>query len=381
MKKYVIIEICLIFIFILVGCEKNVMKIEYERIKSSGLSGEALLNILTEFELKNPEHFSSNVDLGGYHLLTGNIQLAANFLQRAEEIIPKKPDKETRENISIMYGSMSRIYLLQNEYVKAMNYAEKAITADDEKGKHYRFLKAHILIAQNKYDQAIILFDELYQSQRDLMLADDIRAFMYLLATAGRYSDCAQMVDLYFEKGTFFNGLGLFASGAYENSGQINKSILAAFLDYEYYSSYNITDDRDFLENINTLERQLDLKGMLAETEATIRLIRSLYDDSSLIVGRNHSGFFVEDYCIFKKKILTNSLTFTEFQQYLNLEPYFKNFPVYYWLVWKAAKELTPDLIANYIPSLQLILILDQNGRYAQSAWEELTRFMGYINE
>jgi len=59
---------------------------EYERIKASGLTGDALLTVLTEFELKNMNHFSSKVDLGGYYLLTGNFQLAENFFLRAVEV-------------------------------------------------------------------------------------------------------------------------------------------------------------------------------------------------------------------------------------------------------------------------------------------------------
>jgi len=355
---------------------------EYERIKASGLTGDALLTVLTEFELKNMNHFSSKVDLGGYYLLTGNFQLAENFFLRAVEVEPKSPiSMEIKQNISIMYGSLARIYLSRNDFSKAIDYVEKAIAAEEEQGKIYRFLKAHILIAQEKQEEALTLFYELYQSQREQMDNDDIQAFMYLLAKAQRFSDCAIMVDLYFEKGPFFQGLGVFASGAYEASGQPNKAVLAAFLDYEFYSGYIETNDSDFLANLNSLEKQQELMGMIHQTGPTLRLLRSLFDNSELNFERSYNAFFVEDYCYLKKKILTKTLSVNEFEQYLQLEHYFSRFPIYYWNIWQAALELSLTNTINLIPILEKIIILDRNGRYAQPAWEEITRIMGYARE
>jgi tetratricopeptide (TPR) repeat protein len=355
---------------------------EYERIKASGLSGEALREALTEFELGNMGHFGSKVDLGGYYFVVGNTDRALDYLLRAERLTPKAPrDGETRNYITLMHATLSRIYLAQGEYAKAADYADKAVAADGETGKQYRFLQAHILVARQRNGEALALFDELYQTQRALMGGDEIRAYMYLLATAGRYDDCAAMVDLYFENGPFFPGLGLFASGAYENSGQPNKAICAAFLDYEYRSGYIETDDRDFLNNISKLETQLYLTGALAKSEAAISLLRSLYDDSPLAVSAADNAFFVETYCVLKKKILTRTLNNTEFQRYLQLERYFSRFPSYYWNVWQAAQDCSPDTLANYVTALEKIILLDKNGRYAQSAWEEITRLMGYSKE
>jgi tetratricopeptide (TPR) repeat protein len=365
------------------ACGKTAMDREYERIKTSGLTGDALRAAIAEFELKNTNHFSSKVDLGGFYLLNGNIELAANFFRRAERVVRKAPrNQETRNNIAIMYGSLARIYLLQSDFNMAVDYVEKAIATGTEQGELFRWLKPHIFIAQDKQDDALVLFYELYQTHRNLMTSDDIRAFMYLLARAERFGDCAAMVDLYFERGPFFPGLGLFASGAYEAAGQITKAIFAAFLDYEYNSGYFETNDSDFLANINFLERQLELNGTLNQAAPTLHLIRSLFDNSDLTFTRRNNAFFVEDYCYLKKKILTNTLTIPEFEEYLRLERYFTRFPVYYWNVWQAALGLFPPAsLATYVPALEKIILLDRNGRFAQAAWEELTKFMGYARE
>jgi tetratricopeptide (TPR) repeat protein len=372
----------LLLLVAVLACGLNSMDKEYERIKNSALSGDTLRDALSEFELNHSQHFSSKVDLGGYYFLTGNTDRALDYLLRAEKLVSKAPrTEETRQNTAIMYGLLGRIYLFQSQFAKAMDYAEKAVAADVETGKQYRFLQAHILTAQQKNDEALTLFYELYQTQRPSMSADDVRAFMYLLAAAGRYGDCAELVDLYFNIGPFFQGLGLFASGAYENSGQLNKSILAAFLDYEYHSAYSETDDRDFLRNIDNLEEQLRFKGTLAKSEAVLRLVRSLYDNSVLFYEPGDNAFFVEDYCVLKKKILSRSLTIVEFQRYLQLERFFTRFPVYYWNVWQAALVCSPNALANYVPALEKIILLDKNGPYAQPAWEQLTKLMGYSKE
>jgi len=368
-----------LFFTVLAACGNNAMNKEYDKIKASGLTGDDLRAALTEFELNNMDHFSSKVDLGGYYMITGNPERALDYLLRAEKLVSKAPrSAETRKNTVIMYGSIARIYLLQGEFTKAMDYAEKAVLADDETGKQYRFLQAHILTAQEKQDEALALFYELYQTQRDIMSPDDIQAFMYLLAKTGNYSDCAIMVDLYFEKGAFFQGLGLFASGAYEAVGQANKAIIAAFLDYEYHIGYSAGNDSDFLRNLDNLERQLNFRGILPETEATLRLIRSLYDNSELAMELRPNAFFGEDYAILKKKILANTMSVAEFGQYLQLERYFTRFPVYYWNVWKAALEYAPNALAAFAPALEKIIRLDANGPYAQLAWTELTKLMGY---
>ena len=372
--------VCIFFLFsaLIASCERNTMNAEYKRIKTSGLTGDALRIALTEFELKNVTHFSSKVDLGGFYLISGNIQRASDFFRRAKAVIPKSPNRETRTDIAILYGSLAQISLLQGEYAKAMDYVKKAIAVDSEKSKLYGFIKARILNAQGKQEQSLALFDELYQNQQYLMGDDDIRTYMYLLARANRFTDASVIVDLYFERGPFFHGLGLFASGVYENAGQPKKAILAAFLDFEYYSGYFETNYRHFLENIDNLERQLYLTGVLAEAEPVLYLLRSLYDDSGVIIDRRHTNFFVEEYCILKRKIQTNTLTPAEFEQFLQLERYFTQFPVFYWYVWQAALNLFPTSLARFTPALQRIILLNQHGRYAQPAWRELTRFMGY---
>jgi tetratricopeptide (TPR) repeat protein len=357
----------------------NDMDKEYGRIRASGLTGDAMREALIEFEFNNPNHFNSKVDIADNFYSTSNMERALGYLLRAEKLVPKKPyDEEAKKYTIIMYALLGRIFLSQGEYDKAMDYAEKAVAVDDETGKRHRFLQAHILIGQQKQDEALALFYELYKTQRDTMVIEDVKTFMYLLAAKGRYSDCAEMVDLYFNNGPFYPGLGIFAASAFDNSGQPNKGILAGFLEYEYILGFREIDDSHMLGEIEKVENLLNLKGTFPISEGTLRLLRSLYDNSDVIFELGDNAFFAEDYFVLKKKILSRSLTIAEFRHYLQLQRYFTMFPVYYWNVWQAALLCSPDALSNYAPALEEIIRLHKNGPYAQPAREELAKYRGY---
>jgi tetratricopeptide (TPR) repeat protein len=376
--KYTAVFLFILFgATLLAGCRYSQER-EYVQIRDSGLSGEALLQKLSDFEIRNMDHFSSKVDLGGYYLLAGNPERAGDYFRRAEALVPKYPKTpEIRKNIAIMYASLARIALLRDEFDTSLEYAEKAIAAEKDDA-HYLLLKANILMARGERDAALALFDGLYPEQKDLMSGGDIRSYLFLLAQTSRADECAALMDSYFEKGAYYPGLGLYASSIYEAGGQPDKAILAAFLDYEFYSGYTLTDDRDFLKNIDTLEGQLNEKGSLGGVALTLQMVRSLYTDTRIRSNENISSFFVEDYIRLKKKIMASQVSFDEFQAYLTMERYFTRFPVYYWNMWQAAVKLPGVSLASYVPALEKIIALDKDGRYAKPAWEALTGLMGY---
>ncbi|MCL2294276.1 MAG: hypothetical protein FWC36_05370, partial [Spirochaetes bacterium] len=193
--------------------------------------------------------------------------------------------------------------------------------------------------------------------------------------------ESAEMIDLYFETGLFFSGLGVFASNVYKNAGQYSKAILAAFLEHEFQSGFSEVDDYGFLKYIDNLEKMLSLSETSEETEKTLNLVRSLFNDSAETFQLRENAFFVEKYIILKRKIQTHSITIQEFERYLRLERYFRRFPIFYWNVWQAALICTPDRLDRFIPALTRIISLSPDGPYAQPAREELARIMGYTEE
>ncbi|GHV89511.1 hypothetical protein AGMMS50268_00140 [Spirochaetia bacterium] len=380
-KKAAKVFILILFTLGLVsGCGRNSMEAEYEAIRDSGLTGEALLGKLSEFELRNMGHFSSKVDLGGYYFLSGDIERGADYFRRAEALVKQAPaDEDTQKNITIMYGTLAQIHSIRGEYDIALGYAEKAARDDTEQGLPYGYLRGHILLEKGEHEKALEVFDPLFKSHADRASPDNIRAYMYLLGVSDRPAEAAAMADLYFEKGPYFPGLGLFASSVYEAAGEQEKAVYAAFLDYEYQCGYRKMDHTLFLKNLETLENRFASQNR--PIAGAINLVRSLYDASALPFIPKEASFFAEEYIILKEKILEGTLGAEDFSRYLDLEHYFSSFPVYYWNLWQGVSNLKGYTKASYLSALERIIALDKDGVYAQGAWNELSKTLGFKSD
>jgi tetratricopeptide (TPR) repeat protein len=258
----------------------------------------------------------------------------------------EKVEEAGGENIPGMYGDLGRLNLSQGDYQKALEYADKAIKADGE-NRSYRLLKGRILIALDEYAGALEIFDGLFAGG-DLEGAgvEDLRAYLLLLAQAERPQEAAAVMERYFETGAYFPELGYLAAAIYQALGETEKAGLAVFLEEEYRSGYRALEGRPLPE----LPAQFSLG----------------------------TDFFVREYLYLKGLIGNNSISELQFRRYMELETYFRLFPSFYWNFWQGARFLYPESCQNFTPVLQKIIALDKEGPFAKTAWEELTRLMGY---
>jgi tetratricopeptide (TPR) repeat protein len=342
---------------------------EYGRLRNGGLEGEALVAELENFELRYPDHLFAKVDLGTYYLARGEEGRARDYLRRAEAIAARSgnraasPDGE--ENyVSIMYGALGRICLNREEYQQALEYAERALGAAGENARAYLVLKGRVLIAQQDYAAALEIFDGLFAGgpaeaegagdddpAGDDSLAgggglaegeaEDILAYLFLLAQAERSADAAAVLNRYFETGAFFPSLGTFAAMVYRAAGEPERAAYAAYLEHEYQAGYGG----------ESLAAEIPPPG---------------------------GNFFAGEYLAIKQEISRGSLSEDQFRRYLELESYFRLFPSYYWNLWLGARLLYPETYENFAPALQKIISLDQNGPFAREAWKELGLMFGY---
>jgi tetratricopeptide (TPR) repeat protein len=368
------------------GGENRAVK-EYGGIRNGELRGEALVSALEDFEVRYPDHFDSKVDLGIYYLARGEEGRARDYLRRAEIIAERMPKGRGREKswagnsdpLPVMYGALGQIYLNQQDYRRALDYAEKAIGNAGNNTGIYLSLKAHILIAQQEYAGALEIFDGLFAAgesgERDGIAAaepvteqaaepaaesltvpsvlpanddsraEDILAYLFLLAQAERSADAVVILNRYFESGAFFPTLGTFAAMVYRSAGETERAAYAVYLEQEYRSGYGDGEP----ENRNAA-------GIPAP-------------------GGN---FFAGEYLALKDQILGGSLSEEQFIRYIELESYFRLFPSYYWNLWLGARLVYPETYANFAPALQKIIALDQEGPFAGEAWKELTSLLGY---
>jgi tetratricopeptide (TPR) repeat protein len=275
--------------------------------------------------------------------------------EKAAEITEKAEKDAEGENIPGMYASLGRLNLSQGDYPKALEYADKALDVDKE-NTSYRLLKGHVLIALNEYTGALEIFDRLFTKDANYLEepgVEDLRAYLLLLAQAERPGEAAAILERYFETGAYFPGLGYLAAAIYRAAGETEKAGFAALLEGEYRSGYGALEDVPLGDAFTA--GFTPAKGPPAETD-----------------------FFVREYLYCKELIGNNSISEFQFRRYVELEPYFRLFPSYYWNFWQGACFLYPGTYQNFTPVLQKIITLDREGPFAKEAWEELTRLMGY---
>jgi tetratricopeptide (TPR) repeat protein len=339
---------------------------EYNRIRDLGLLGEPLVSTLEDFTIRHPDHFDSKVDLGIYYLATGEMGRAKDYLRRAEADIggggdlrdtkSGGPPGEDGKNIPLMYGALGQLYLGQGDYEQALEYADRAIETDRGNRETYRFLKGHILIARKEYAPALEIFDGLLRDRREgpadevpgQTMAEELRAYLFLLTQAERQADAAAVLDRYFETGAFFPGLGIFAAMVYRAAGERERAAYALYLEQEYRSGYG---------TLNPESRDETTLGDLPPLPG---------------------NFFAAEYLRIKDHIAAGTVSEEQYHRYIELESYFRLFPSYYWNLWLGARLIYPQDYRNFAPALRKIIALDKDGPLARNAWEELTSLLGY---
>jgi tetratricopeptide (TPR) repeat protein len=355
---------------------------EYGEIVNSGVRGEDMISALEDFEIRHGGHFYSKLDLGIYYLAAGETDRARDYLRRAEGLLPDtgKPPSGKENGAAVLYGALAQICRIRQDYQGALDYADRAIGEDRENRRSYRFLKGHVLIARREYPAALEIFDGLLGSAAagntagsditnsntagsndDEAGAEELLAYMFLLAQAERPAEAAAALDRYFKTGAFFPGLGWFGAAVYRAAGEMEKAACAAYLEGEYRSGYGELQNPEH-SGFEALEEMIQPPG--GEEGGTVK------------AGGN---YFAAEY--FELKDLINgsgNFTSGEFLRLVNLEPYFRLFPSFYWNLWQGARRAYPEGYRYFSTALQKIIALDKDSPFAKGAWEELTRLMGY---
>lgn len=360
---------------------------KYEELVNSGISGESLLEAIKDFEKHNHRHFPSKVDIAACHMLKGEFELAREYFSRAEAVLGKTENSPMiQQKTGLLYGSLAQLALRKQDYDSALSYVEKALAVNTESRKNYAFLKAHILLADNKAEDALAQFDSSLMENPDAFAPHDARAYMYLLAMHSRHEDCIKIMEQYFDKWPYFPGLGLFASRVYEEHGDPGKAVLAAYLEHEYNSGIYKTEHGEFLKSMDDFFSRLpghsgfDKKAIdsLKEAENSIMLVKSLYMTEAKAPPKKEGAFFVAEYIRLKLKIKNGQIDGQVFSDFLALEKYFNMFPEYYWNIWQLVLLLTPETKTDFLPLLEKIIRLAPDGIYAQEAWREISLAIGY---
>lgn len=358
MKKN--ISFLLVILVLFAGCSSKNMK-NYKRIKQSNSNIADLYQDIYSFDLDNPDFYESKLDLARYYLLTGNYSEAWAFLLRAEAIAAKFPEQMTKENEAAMYACHASLLLMNNQVESAFEYVKKACDVP-KYGKIYGYLAGRVLTTLDRKQEALGYFEKTYKEYPNLITGEEIRSYMYLLADFKNYKKALDLLELYFEKGSYFSGLGMFASGIYEKNGLMRESIFSAFLDYEYQSCFGNADDKRFVQNLNDLRSKLISESKEEAVVHAVDYMLSLYIDTD--VSKPDMDFFPVKYIELKKIAKDKSWSNKEFNEYLTLEKYFKNFPCYYWILWEMLPKINSGDLVNWKSILEKIILLGNSEYY-----------------
>lgn len=176
-------------------------------------------------------------------------------------------------------------------------------------------MAGRVLTALDRKEEALKYFEKTYKEYPNLITGEEIRSYMYLSGESKNYKKALELLELYFEKGEFFSGLGLFASGVYEKNDLFIKSIFSAFLDYEYQSCFGNSDDKKFIQNLNDLRTKLVAEEGKEAAINAIDYIISLYLDTD--VKEMDLDFFPFQYIKLKKIAKSGVWSNKEFNEYL----------------------------------------------------------------
>jgi len=377
MKRYIVL---FMVSCVLIGCGTNrtEMEKEYETIKQSDLSGQKLVITMTNFELNNSAHFDSKVDLGVYYKLMGDYETARGYLKRAEGVVKNAPPTdEGNKSVCSLYALLAQIeFFSRSSFAEAERYAKKAIDAHSEYGEDEYYLLGQSQLAQDKNEEDLKTFDFIFDRLPEIASPDDLRAYLHLLVDSKRVTEGVPILEKYFETGEYFTGLGISASAVFEAAGEIEKSILSIFLEWEFYSNFSGEGYEQFMQNLDNMEIYLQSCGKDAVGVPVFQLIRSVYDNG-ITVEDTFSSFFAARYCVLIRKIMDNTVTSDDLEEYLSLEKYFRQFPVYHWNGWAMAKMLDPSDLPNHAIMLEKIIALKADEFSVNNAKHELGALFG----
>lgn len=243
-------------------------------------------------------------------------------------------------------------------------------------GKAYGFLKARILLAENK-EEALAQYEHSFNSEVEFMTGDDASLYMSLLADSGKYKECLKVLEYYTEHFPYFQGFGQFASSIYEQNGKYFEAVLSAFLDYEYHSCF--TDENktnaekdEFLANIEKLEKESSGKAFENEIKNGCNCIKAFYSENITDFPEIESNFYIYRYLQKMFQIKAGTIDLQSMGNFLSLEKYFSVFPVYYWNVYLSARKLEMMQPNELIAVLEKTFSIAPSSIYAKKVRELL---------
>ncbi len=384
MRTHIYLCVICLILFLVISCKAGDNEFEdkfNEAMKNE--KGLELFNSLLSLDQQYPDKLALKVNIGGMLLASGDMQKASAYLEQGLKLVRKNKDKNLK---FLLFTNLAELSYRKKEYKKGLEYADKALGFKIKDKIGVLFTKAKCLLEIGEDEEALKVFQEGWEEQKNNMNREDMNAYIVLLLEQEKYEDVLGVIKQYEAKFGYETNLGIKESAIYEKLGRINEGILAAFKDLEY-QRYN-----GLISSGQQIERLICLEEKLSDTSWNPRkqgksLIRGLKAYvSGIWVEANSlltSFKFDEDMEFHRYLVLSSSLEqgnagIDDLKFYIDLEASFRGLPAYYYHLWQGMKKSEGNYnIGTARNVLEKCILLAPGTLYAEETRIELGRLLG----
>lgn len=315
----------------------------YEKMKKQANRDELAMKIV-EYNKQYPEEFEPIVDIAEYAFPDGDYVTGLSILKDAEQAylkseVFKKPKKhkDSLFYVGKMYCGFANCWYNMKDLNAAKKYIDKSYEIESFR-IYNSCLKGIIDYELGNFDEAWMVFNDIYKKSPDSIYELANKYFMTLAAEKNDFSLAEKLLDRYLDNFPYYSGLGDFASDVYLKTGNGQKAVLCKFLELEYQSCFEEMSVEQFRRKMLGYLQKEGIKGN-KDAEKTVLAVLSVYDEKIPLMELN-VDFFAWDYLKLKAHVNRSEFHGEDIGKIMDIEKYLKNFPSFHWVHAENLKQI-----------------------------------------
>lgn len=389
----------------------------YEELYLSANSQQELVASLIEFEVANPAHFKSKLDLAQWYFSQANHVLSWQYLQRALSLADEAgfgmefedsatdgddstlisnqisqmniPDGLTDIDLELLHRLLGYLCLFRDDINGAEKYGKTSLALTDYHCSRLGntdeglvvpslYLMAQVLfsmaeaedfIQEETIENALEYYDRAYKLNPQGLASMHLLGYGKLLVRVQRTNEAEAMVEEFFRRNAVTLDTILVAQEIYAATNNDYKEKICSFLGEDYVLGLLGLDDESPVTGENWISEYKKLVDMREEN----KISKTNSGHSVVVPGESdyqEEKFFGETYCEAALRYKEGRIVKGDLDSLVGLEPYFISSPSYYWLLWTVAKDLGNG--EAFIPALKKTIALNPSGVFARAARQEI---------
>lgn len=356
----------------------------YEETVEAELSIDELRRELLALDQDYPHRLRLKTDLAILALTGGELEEAGIYIDKALGLLDQA--KKDPDLGYLTYAAAADWTFKSADYDTALNHAENALNLSPEDSLGTGLIKARCLFLREEKGGALALYESFWLENQALMTREDFRLYINLLIEGENYEKALEVTHFQTVKYGFTPGTGVLESAILERMGDINGSLLAAYLELEYQRGYGEITRPQILEKLDEIGVKLQSpewkdgvdgelclsalasyeKGDYQEADTRLTALDCEANQSMYQYLHLASGFY------------SHTPTIAEIESFVGLEQIFRGHPLYYHHLWNGMKRGSGQYsFDNVRPILEKAILLGSATPEAMASRVELGRLMG----